>query len=192
VSDNPNHATDQENLTRILNQIADGDASAADQLLPLVYQQLRVIARQRMAMENPGHTLQATALVHEAFVKLAGARKVDWQNAAHFYAAAAEAMRRILVDHARGKQCKKRGGMAARSMANVADLAATENPEEILALDEAFCRLEQQEPEAAAIVRLRFFAGLSVDQTAEALGLSPRTVDRRWKFARAWMFRELS
>ena len=192
MSDNPNHATDQENLTRILDQIADGDASAADQLLPLVYQQLRVIARQRMATENPGHTLQATALVHEAFVKLAGARKVDWQNAAHFYAAAAEAMRRILVDHARGKQCKKRGGRAARSMANEADLAATENPEEILALDESFCRLEQQEPEAAAIVRLRFFAGLSVDQTAEALGLSPRTVDRRWKFARAWMFRELS
>ena len=168
-----------------------GDASAADDLLPLVYQQLRALAASQMATERPGHTLQATALVHEAFMRLAGPREISWQNQAHFYAAAAEAMRRILVDHARRKKRKKRGGSRQRLMLNVLDLAASDNSEEILALDEALHRLETQEPDAANVVRLRFFAGLSVDQTAEALGLSPRTVDRRWKFARAWLYREL-
>lgn len=179
-------------VTCLLGQAADGDHSAADRLLPLVYDQLRAVANQRMAAETASHTLQATALVHEAFLRLIGPRHVPWQSQAHFYAAAAEAMRRILVDHARAKKRMKRGGKdRQRAILNVLDLATTENSEEILALDEALRRLEQQEPEAAAVVRLRFFAGLSVDQTAQALDLSPRTVDRRWKFARAWLFREL-
>jgi RNA polymerase sigma factor (TIGR02999 family) len=178
-------------VTRLLGEAAEGNSLAADQLLPLVYDQLRAVAQQRMAGERAGHTLQATALVHEAFVRLVGPREIPWQDQAHFYAAAAESMRRILVDHARAKKREKRGGKQQRVALNVLDLAQTENSEEILALDEAFCRLEQREPEAAEVVRLRFFAGLSVDQTAEALGVSPRTVDRRWKFARAWLFREL-
>jgi RNA polymerase sigma factor (TIGR02999 family) len=141
--------------------------------------------------ERPGHTLQATALVHEAFLKLVGPRKIPWAGKAHFYAAAAEAMRRILVDHARSRNRDKRGGKVGRVPFNVLDLADAENSQEILALDEALCRLEQQEPAVGDVVRLRFFAGLSVDQTADSLGVSPRTVDRRWKFARAWLFREL-
>lgn len=179
-------------VSRLLSQVAGGDDAAASELLPLVYDQLRAVAQQRMASENPGHTLQATALVHEAFLRLAGPRELPWQNQAHFYAAAAEAMRRILVDHARSKKRVKRGGNAAKVILNVVDLATAENPEEILALDEALRRLEQEEPDTAQVVSLRFFAGLSVDETAKALDLSPRTVDRRWKFARAWLFRELN
>ncbi len=178
-------------VTRLLGEAVDGNASAADQLLPLVYDQLRAVAQQRMAGERVGHTLQATALVHEAFLRLIGPRQIPWESQAHFYAAAAESMRRILVDHARARKRDKRGGKQQHVALNVLDLAQAENPDEILALDEAFRRLEQREPEAAEVVRLRFFAGLSVDQTAEALGSSPRTIDRRWKFARAWLFREL-
>lgn len=180
------------NVTRLLSDVAGGNSSAADELLPLVYDQLRAVAQQRMGGERPGHTLQATALVHEAFLRLVGPRELPWHSQAHFYAAAAEAMRRILVDHARTRKREKRGGSRSRVALNVVDLAASEDCEEILALDEAFRRLEQQEPEMAAVVRLRFYAGLSVDQTAEALDLSPRTVNRRWKFARAWLFRELT
>lgn len=183
-------------VTRLIEQAADGDESAADRLLPLVYEQLRALAGRRMANENPGHTLQATALVHEAFMRLVGPSGASdgprrFENQRHFYIAAGEAMRRILVDHARGKKRVKRGGAGKKVPLNVADLAASENSEEILALDDAFRRLEQTEPEAADVVRLRFFAGLSVDDTANALELSPRTVDRRWQFARAWLFREL-
>ena len=178
-------------VTRLLGEVAGGDAAAAGELLPLVYDQLRAVAQQRMNSERPEHTLQATALVHEAFLRLVGPRQIPWESQGHFYAAAAEAMRRILIDHARARKREKRGGERQKVALNVVDLAKAENPDEILALDEAFARLEGQEPEAAAVVRLRFFAGLSVDQTAEALGLSPRTVDRRWKFARAWLFREL-
>jgi RNA polymerase sigma factor (TIGR02999 family) len=178
-------------VTQLLAQAAGGDKSAVEELLPLVYAQLRAVAQLRMATERSGHTLQATALVHEAYLKLVGPREVPWQNQAHFYSAAAEAMRRILLDYAKSRGRRKRGGDKSCVPLNVADLAETGNPEEILALDEALCRLEEHEPEAAKVVRLRFYAGLSVDQTAEALDLSPRTVDRRWKFARAWLFREL-
>ena len=178
-------------VVHVLRQVSNGDQAAAADLLPLVYEQLRALAQQRMMQERPGHTLQATALVHEAFLKLVGPREIPWAGQAHFYAAAAEAMRRILVDHARTRQREKRGGKGARVLLSVLDLAHTENSEEILALDEALCRLEQQEPEVGEVVRLRFFAGLSVDQTAESLEVSSRTVDRRWKFARAWLFREL-
>ncbi|MEQ1826537.1 MAG: sigma-70 family RNA polymerase sigma factor [Pirellula sp.] len=188
------HSNDEEsssNVARVLRQVASGDPAAAGDLLPLVYDQLRALAQQRMMQERPGHTLQATALVHEAFLRLVGPRETPWAGQAHFYAAAAEAMRRILVDHARSRHRLKRGGAAVRIPLNVLDLASAEDSEEILALDEAISRLEQQEPKVAEVVRLRFFAGLSIDQAAESLGVSPRTIDRHWKFARAWLFREL-
>ncbi len=178
-------------VAQLLSQAAGGNETAISELLPLVYQQLRAIAQQRMASENPGHTLQATALVHEVFLRLVGDRKVPWQNQAHFYTAAAEAMRHVLLDYAKSKGRQKRGGGRAKMPLNVADLANEENSEQIVALDSALCRLEEQNPGAAQVVRLRFYAGLSVDQTAEALNMSPRTVDRRWKFARAWLYREL-
>lgn len=190
----PKNLDDEEfasHVTQVLRQVSSGDQVAVGDLLPLVYDQLRGLAQQRMMQERPGHTLQATALVHEAFLKLVGPREIPWAGQAHFYAAAAEAMRRILVDHARTRQRQKRGGKGARVLLNVLDLADAENSEEFLARDEALCRIEQQEPEVGEVVRLRFFAGLSVDQTAESLGVSPRSVDRRWKFARAWLFREL-
>lgn len=178
-------------ITRLLGQASAGDQQAANELLPLVYQQLRGVAQVRMSAENPGHTLQATALVHEVFLRLVGNRKLPWQNQAHFYAAAAEAMRRVLLDHAKAKGRKKRGGGGKKMPLNVADLASEQDSDQILALDEAVCRLEEQNPEAALVVRLRFYAGLSVDQTAEAMDMAPRTVDRRWKFARAWLYQAL-
>ena len=150
-------------VAEVLQQVSNGDQAAAD-LLPLVYDHLRVLAQQRMMLERPGHTLQATALVHEVFLKLAGPREIPWAGQAHFYAAAAEAMRRILVDHARGRNRQKRIKAEDKILINVLDLADAENSDEILALDEAFCRLEQQEPEVGQVVRLRFFAGLSIDQ----------------------------
>jgi RNA polymerase sigma factor (TIGR02999 family) len=178
-------------VSEILKDSARGDERAAAELLPLVYDQLRAMAAERMRLERPDHTLQPTALVHEAFLKLVGDRNKPWAGQAHFYAAAAEAMRQILSDHARGKGRQKRGGDRRQEPLNLLEVASFEDSEEILALDEAICRLEQQEPDAGQIVRLRFYAGLSVDQTAEALNLAPRTVDRRWQFARAWLYREL-
>lgn len=182
----------QPDVTTLLVKATDGDEQAANELLPMVYQQLRAIATNRMAGENPAHTLQATALVNEVYLKLFGNRQLPWQNRAHFYATAAQAMRRVLLDHAKAKGRKKRGGAGKKMPLNVADLATSEDPEQILALDAALCRLEGHNPEAASVVRLRFYAGLSVDETAEALDMSPRTVDRRWKFARAWLFEQLS
>lgn len=179
------------NVTTLLEQMSQGSQDAANALLPLVYDQLRAIAQIRMATENPGHTLQATGLVHEVFLRLVGDRQLPWQNRAHFYAASAQAMRRVLLDHAKAKGRQKRGAGLQKMPLNVADLAAAQNPEEILALDDALRRLEEQNPEAAQVVQLRFYAGLSVDQTAEVMDLSPRTVDRRWKFARAWLFKSL-
>ena len=165
---------------------------ASGELLDAVYEHLRAIARQRLNAENPGHTLQATALVHEAFIRIGQDRLVPFKNRAHFFATAAEAMRRILIDHARAKGAAQRGGEAVRTPLSVVDLAVDSDPAEILALDEALVRLEQAEPEVAAVVRLRFFAGLSGDDTAEALGLSPRQVDRLWAYARAWLLREMT
>jgi RNA polymerase sigma factor (TIGR02999 family) len=180
-------------VTRILYAIEDGDAKAAGELLPLVYDQLRKIAQQRMAGERTGHSLEATALVHEAYLKLVGDEDVSlqWANRAHFFAAAAEAMRRILVDHARAKGRLKRGGDRAKLKLGVATLGADENADEIVALDEALRRLGRQDERLARIVSLRYFAGLSVEQTAEALEISPRTVKREWSTARAWLYREL-
>jgi len=162
------------------------------QLLEAVYDQLRAIAQQRMGEEGVGHTLQATALVHEAFLRIGAERRVPFTDRAHFFAAAAEAMRRILIDHARAKGAAKRGGRAAaRVPLSVVDLAEDHDPTEVLALDEALERLERAEPEVAAVVRLRFFAGLSGEETAGALSISPRQVDRLWAYARAWLLREL-
>lgn len=189
MSSNPEY---QDNATCLMRAAAAGDQRAAQDLLPLVYNQLRAIAAQRMNFERPDHTLQPTALVHEAFLKLVGQRSTPWAGEGHFFTAAAEAMRQILLDHAKSKGRQKRGGKRAREAVNLTEIAALENSEEILALDEAFCRLEQQEPEVGRVVRLRFFAGLTIDQIAELLQIAPRTVDRRWQFARAWLFRELA
>lgn len=167
----------------------DGD------LLAQVYDQLRAIARARLAREAPGHSLQATELVHEAFLKLQRHPSILESDRGKFFGAAAEAMRRILIDHARTKGRIKRGRGIKRSVSDIADvaqLAAETDPDQILALDEAVHRLEGEEPQAAAVVKLRFFAGLSVAEVAEITGLSERTVKREWQFARAWLYRALS
>ncbi len=178
-------------VTRILAAVERGNAQAADELLPLVYEQLRRIAQQRMAGERRDHTLEATALVHEAYLRLVGGEEMAWGSRAHFYVAAADAMRRILIEHARKRGRLKRGGDRRRIPISVADLAADNNFEEIVAVDDALRRLEEEDREAADVVRLRFFAGLSVDETAELLKRSPRTVARDWAYARAWLHRAL-
>ena len=178
-------------VTRILHAVSAGRPNAADELLPLVYQQLRAIAQQRMGEERPGHTLQATALVHEAYLKLVGDDDIGWDSRAHFYVAAAEAMRRILVDEARKKGRIKRGGDRERVPLSVVDLAVEQNFSEILALDEALRRMESEDARMGRVVMLRFFAGLSIDDTADAMGLSPRSVDREWRRARAWLYQAM-
>lgn len=192
-------ASPQADATILMVAAANGDKHAAEQLLPLVYEQLRKAAQISMQSERSGHTLTATALVHEAYLKLAGPREVPWAGRGHFYAAAAEAMRQILLDHAKGRMRLKRGGVPdgeggriqrASDFEDVAGLSQRE-PEEIVRFDELVGRLETESPDGAAVVRLRFFAGLSVEQTAQALGLSTSTVDRRWAFARAWLFQRL-
>ena len=161
----------------------------ASELLPLVYDELRALARHRMAHEHPEHTLQATALVHEAYLRLAA--NARFANRAHFFHSAAEAMRRILIEHARANGRIKRGSGAKKVPLNVLDLAAMPDSEQILAFDEAIERLEREAPAAAAVVRLRFYAGLSVEEAAETLGVSPRSVNREWTYARAWLFKEI-
>lgn len=183
---------DVTDATLLMNAAATGDRAAGDALLPLVFGQLRKAAQQMMVSERPGHTLSATALVHEAYLKLAGTRDVPWSGRAHFYAAAAESMRRILLDHAKTKGRIKRGGGRSRvDVRDLADLAASDS-DEILRFDDEFRRLEEEDPVSALVVRLRFFAGLSVEHTAAALGISSSTVDRRWAFARAWLAQRLS
>jgi len=158
-----------------------------ERLLPVVYDELRALARAHLRRERPDHTLQATALVHEAYLRLLG-DAAAWNDRQHFFRAAAEAMRRILVDHARGRTRDKRGGALVRIDLSEVDVADGRDPELTLALDDAFCRLEKQDPGAADVVRLRFYAGLSVQETASATGLSERTVKREWAFARAWLY----
>lgn len=162
----------------------------ATDLLPLVYDELRLLARHRLASERAGHTLQPTALVHEVYLRIAGTR--GFASEALFFHAAAEAMRRILIDHARSHSRIKRGGDLRRLPANVLDLAESTEPEEILALDDAIERLEREMPQPAAVVRLRFYAGLSVEEVARTLDLSPRTINRHRTFARAWLYRQLT
>lgn len=186
----------ENKVTQLLKQSAQDPTSfAADQLLPMVYTQLKKIAQIHMGQERQDHTLQATALVHEAYVRLIGNEEVDWASRAHFYHAVGEAMRRILIEHARARACLKRGGNGRKAPGKISlgslDLAAPPEPEQILMFDEAFARLEMEDPQAAAVVRLRFFAGLTVDQTAAALGVSASTVDREWAFARARLHRSV-
>ncbi len=182
-------------ITRLLAAAADGDGSAAGRLLPLVYDQLRRMAARRMSNERADHTLQATALVHEAYLRLVGSDPAAAAAApagrGQFFAAAATAMRRVLVDHARSRAQLKRGGDRIRLPSSVLDLAAADEPDTVLAVDEALAKLEQRSPDVAEVVRLRFFAGLSIDETAEATGKSPRSVKRDWTYARAWLSEEL-
>jgi RNA polymerase sigma factor (TIGR02999 family) len=179
-------------VTRILSAIEQGDPHAAEQLLPLVYDELRKLAAERMAQEKPGQTLQATALVHEAYLRLVDAEKAPyWNSRGHFFAAAAEAMRRILVEKARRKASLKRGGGRAREELDEENLVAPPLPDDLLALDEALSQLAVADPQAAELVKLRYFAGLTVKQAAEALGISPRTAVFLWAFARAWLLRKI-
>ena len=175
-------------VTRILDAIERGDARAAERLFPLVYDELRRLAAKKLAREQPGQTLQATALVHEAFLRLVGdegARR--WENRRHFFGAAAEAMRRILIEGARRKKAEKHGGGRARVPLDEADLIAHADPDELLDLDDALAALAAEDPDAAALVRLRLFAGLSVEQAAEVLGVSRAGAYQQWTYARAWL-----
>ena len=180
-------------VTRILAAVEQGDPTAASQLLPLVYDELRRLAAHRLAHQTPGHTLQPTALVHEAYLRLVGDPEGDhWDNRGHFFAAAAEAMRRILVETARRKGRRKRGGGLTRGDLDAAEqVAVPEIREDLLALDEALTKLTSVAPQAAQLVQLRYFAGLSLPEAAKTLGVSPRTADRLWAFARVWLLREI-
>jgi len=174
-------------VTVLLERVAAGDSRSGDRLLEAVYDQLRKIAQQRMNDEKPGHTLQATALVHEAYLRLLRDRNPNWSSRAHFYAAAAQAMQRILVEHARKKNRLKRGGDRQPVASSVLDLASDENIEDVVALQEAVERLGREDPRAALVTRLRFYAGLTVGETARAMEISERTVMREWNYARAWL-----
>jgi RNA polymerase sigma factor (TIGR02999 family) len=176
-------------ITRVLDGIRAGTVAAAE-LLPLVYEQLRQLAAARLAAEKPGHTLDATALVHEAYLRVAGDAQFDHRG--HFFAAAAEAMRRILVDHARRKQADKRGGGMTRHDADALPATSAEPPEDLIALDAALDKFAAVEPQKAELVKLRYFAGLTIEQAADALGISPATAKRHWAYSRAWLFREIS
>jgi RNA polymerase sigma factor (TIGR02999 family) len=180
-------------VTQILHAIEQGDPHAASQLLPLVYDELRTLAAHRLAQQTPGQTLQPTALVHEAYLHLVGdPAGHDWDSRGHFFAAAAEAMRRILVENARRKGRRKRGGGLTRLDLGAAEqLAVPEVREDLLALDEALTKLASADPQAARLVELRYFAGLPIPEAAQALGVSSRTADRLWAFARVWLLREV-
>lgn len=178
-------------VTRILEAIDRGDPRAAEDLLPLVYEELRRLASQRLAQEAPGQTLQATDLVHEAYLRLVGDRDPGWDNRGHFFAAAAEAMRRILVDNARRKRTAKHGGGTRRRDLDHFDVAADAASEDVLDLDEALAKLAVEDPAKAELVKLRYFAGLTVEDAARVLGISRATADRRWHYARVWLYCEL-
>ncbi|MCH7701619.1 MAG: sigma-70 family RNA polymerase sigma factor [Planctomycetes bacterium] len=179
-------------VTRILEAISDGDPHASDTLLPLVYDELRRLASARMALEAPGQTLQPTALVHEAYLRLVGDGQVDWENRRHFFGAAASAMRRILVERARRRGRIKHGGGRQRVPLDDVAVEADEKLLDYVVLDEALCRMEKQDERMSQIVMLRFFAGLTIEDTAQALGISPMTVKREWACARAWLYDELN
>jgi RNA polymerase sigma factor (TIGR02999 family) len=180
-------------VTQILEAIERGDTSAAEGLFPLVYDELRQLAAEKLAHEAPGQTLQATALVHEAYLKLVDvARAGRWHSRSHFFAAAAEAMRRILVDRARKKRSRKRGGGLARLDFDETNLAAPEAAEEVIAVDEVLDRLAEADPQAAQLVKLRYFSGLPIPKVAQILDMSPRSADRVWAYARAWLRRAIA
>ena len=174
-------------VTVLLDRVAAGDRQSTDRLLEAVYDQVRRIAQQHMKDEKPGHTLEATALVHEAYLRLVRNKELKWSSRAQFYVAAAHAMQRILVEHARKKKRLKRGGDRRPVASNVLDLASDENLEDVVAINEAINRLEGEDARAALVTRLRFYAGLTVEETAKAMKLSERTVMREWAYARAWL-----
>src|SRR5688572_30839633 len=179
-------------VTQLLRDWSGGDQAAADKLMPLVYEELRHLAHQYMRREKPGHTLQTSALVNEAYVRLVKQSEIQWESRAHFFGIAARLMRQILVDQARRKNFAKRGGGAIRVSLNDATAIAQEQSANVMALDEALKTLEQTDPRKSRIVELRFFGGLSIEETAEALKVSPGTVMREWTFARAWLRSEMS
>ena len=181
-------------VTRVINAIEQGDKGAAEKLLPLVYEQLRVLAAQKMAQEKPGQTLQATALVHEAYLRLLGSEDGGWDNRGHFFKAAAEAMRRILIEKARSKRTRRRGGEVERIDLEVEDLPVESyfEVDDLIALDEALTRLAGEDEVIADVVKLHCFAGLALPTVAEILDVSLRTAERYWAFAKTWLFREIS
>ncbi len=180
-------------VTRILNAIEQGDVKAADDLLPVVYEELRLLAAQKMAQELPGQTLQATALVHEAYIRLVGEDAQNWRSRGHFFTTAAEAMRRILIDNARRKKTLKHGGNRRRVDLdkNALNFDDAYPVDDLIALDEALTRLSDEDQTKAKVVKLRYFAGMGIEQTAEILGISPTTAKRYWAYARAWLLREI-
>ena len=175
-------------VTRLLDAAAAGDRRAAADLLPLVYDELRKLAAARLAREAPGHTLDATALVHEAYIKLAGQREAKWQNRAQFFAVASQLMRRVLVDYARAHLRSKRGGKQQRVSLDDALLVSSDRTDELLAINECLARLEAMDARQGRIVELRYFGGLSIDETAEVLRVSSKTVLREWNMAKAWLY----
>ena len=179
-------------ITQALADLTAGDPEALDRLLPVVYEQLRDIARREMRRERPDHTLDATALVHEAYLKLVELERINWESRAHFFGAAARAMRRILISYARMKKAEKRGAGAEHVSLDDAIVLARDRPDRLLALDEALERLAERDERQARVVECRYFAGMSVEETGTALGISPATVKRDWTLARAWLNRELS
>jgi RNA polymerase sigma factor (TIGR02999 family) len=190
----PDNLGSPSDVTDLLRRWHEGDREALERLMPLVYQELHRIASRYLRHERPGHTLQSTALVHEAYVKLVDQRRVDWQNRAQFFGLAAQAMRRILVDHARARSREKRGSGAPLVALDAVQPVAAEadvHPADAIALDRALEKLETFDPGQARIVELRFFGGLTVEETADILGTSPSTVKREWTLARAWLYREL-
>ena len=182
---------ENEDVTQILRKASDGDGSAVNRLMPLVYDELRALAESYLQQERPGHTLGATALVHEAYVRLIRQNEVEWQNRAHFFAVAAQAIRRILVDYARARETAKRGGERQRVLLDEAVAMPEGRDLDLLALDEALKKLAVLSPRQAQIVELRFFGSLSLREVAAFLKVSPRTVDGDWSMARAWLHREL-
>ena len=179
-------------VTRILAAIESGDARAVDKLFPLVYQELRQLAAQRFSKELPGQTLQATALVHEAYLRLVGSEEQNWSGRSHFFSAAAEAMRRILIENARRKKRLRHGGDRKRVDLDAADVASEMPSDELIALDEVLEQLSAKDKVSAELIKLRFFAGLTMEQAANILGMPRRTADRNWAYARAWLYKEIS
>ena len=181
-----------QEVTQLLAAWGNGDPSARDKLFPLVHAELRRIAGRQMSHERPGHTLQATALVNEAYLKLAGQEGFEWQNRAHFFGVCAQVMRHILIDHARAHARDKRGGGAVQVSLEDAVVIIGEPPEHLLALDEALKTLERVDPQKGKLVELRYFGGLSIEETAEVLNISPRTVRREWRRSKAWLYRMIT
>lgn len=184
--------TGSHEVTQLLISWSDGDKGALEQLLPMIYRSLQKIAHSHLNRERSSHTLQTTALVHEAYLKLIDQNSVEWKNRSHFFAIASQAMRRILLDHARKQIAEKRGGEREKISLEDVDIALVTSNRELLALDEALNELEKIDPQQSRIVELRYFGGLTVEETAEVLQISPRTVAREWAMARAWLYRNLT